>query len=102
MSLCEHCGMGELHCDCDIRPPVKSESSSNALLCAGVVLSGEYHADCLLLMGRIETLEWALKDAKGFSEWVEILGRTDCEIYKHELKGNADRSIERIDKALGT
>ena len=50
---------------------------------------------------RIAALETALEDAKGFSEWVEILGRTDCEIYKHELKSSADLSIERIDKALG-
>jgi hypothetical protein len=50
---------------------------------------------------RIETLQYALEDAKGFAVWTETLGRTDCEIYKHELKGDADRSIERINKALG-
>lgn len=44
----------------------------------------------------------ALEEAKGFAEWVEILGRTDCEIYKNELKHCADLSIERIDKALLT
>lgn len=49
---------------------------------------------------RIQKMEIALKEALGFSEWVEILGRTECEIYKHELKGCADRSINRINKAL--
>ena len=48
----------------------------------------------------ILALEGALTEAKAFSEWVECLGRTDCEVYKHELKGNADLSIERIGKAL--
>jgi hypothetical protein len=49
---------------------------------------------------RAEALENALEDAKVFSEWVECLGRTDCEIYKHELKGSAYLSIDRINKAL--
>jgi len=51
---------------------------------------------------RAEALETALEDAKLFSTWVECLGRTDCEIYKHELKGSADLSLDRIDKALNT
>ncbi len=50
--------------------------------------------------GRIEELELALKDAKIFSELVEIWGRTDCEIYKHELKSSADLSLDRINRAL--
>jgi hypothetical protein len=45
-------------------------------------------------------LIWGLKNAKLFANWVECLGRTDCEIYKHELKASADQSIERIDKFL--
>jgi len=49
---------------------------------------------------RIEALQYALEEAKSFATWVEVLGRTDCEVYKHELKGSADKSIERIDKAL--
>jgi len=47
-------------------------------------------------------LEEALVDAKSFAEWVEILGRTDCEIYKHELLVNANRMIERLDMVLDT
>ena len=49
----------------------------------------------------IEKLQWALKDARGFAEWVECLGRTDCEIYRHELKIIADLALERIERALG-
>ena len=45
-------------------------------------------------------LIWGLKDAKLFAVWVECLGRTDCEIYKHELEANANQSIERIDEFL--
>ena len=47
-----------------------------------------------------ERLRLALEDAKLFAKWVECLGRTDCEIYKHELKSAADLAIERIDAAL--
>ena len=36
-------------------------------------------------------------ELKAFAEWVETLGSTDCEIYKHELKANADLALERID-----
>jgi len=50
---------------------------------------------------RIQELESSLRDAKLFANWVECLGRTDCEIYKHELKASADLSIERINKVLG-
>lgn len=42
----------------------------------------------------------ALKEAKQFAIWVECLGRTDCEIYKHELRASGLLAIERIDKAL--
>jgi hypothetical protein len=49
-----------------------------------------------------QNLEYALEDAKKFCEWVECLGRTDCEIYKHELKASADLALDRIDKALNT
>ena len=52
------------------------------------------------LEAEVEKLRWALKDARGFAEWVECLGRTDCEIYKHELKASADLALERIEKAL--
>ena len=51
---------------------------------------------------RIEALEQALTQLKGFVEWIEILGRTDCEIYKHELKGHAYQNIEIIEKVLNT
>ena len=47
-----------------------------------------------------EELIWGLKDAKLFAAWVECLGRTDCEIYKHELKVSADLAIDRINKFL--
>jgi hypothetical protein len=50
---------------------------------------------------RIHELELSLQDAKLFANWVECLGRTDCEIYKHELKASADLAIERINKVLG-
>lgn len=49
---------------------------------------------------KIEALQWALKDALSFAEWVECLGSTDCEIYKHELKVVADLAIKRINEAL--
>lgn len=52
------------------------------------------------LIEEVERLRLALKDAELFSSWVECLGRTDCEIYKHELKASADLSIERIQRAL--
>ena len=52
------------------------------------------------LNAQIKVMKISLEEAKGFSEWVEILGRTDCEIYKHELKGSADLAIKRISKAL--
>jgi len=42
-----------------------------------------------------------LEDVKLFAEWVEVLGRTDCEIYKHELKANSDLALERIERAIG-
>ena len=49
---------------------------------------------------RIKELESALLDAKGFAELIQIMGTTDCEIYKHELKGDSYLAITRIDKAL--
>ena len=49
---------------------------------------------------RYKKLLLELERAKGFAEWVETLGRTDCEVYKHELLGNANLSIERIEKFL--
>ena len=52
------------------------------------------------LKARVAELEWGLMDAFLFSNWVECLGRTDCEIYKHELKASADLSIERIHKLI--
>lgn len=52
------------------------------------------------LIEEVERLRLALKDAELFSIWVECLGRTDCEICKHELKASADLSIERIQRAL--
>jgi hypothetical protein len=52
------------------------------------------------LAERAEALEMALEDTKLFANWVECLGRTDCEIYKHELKGSADLAIYRINRAL--
>ena len=45
-------------------------------------------------------LKFGLEDAKLFANWVECLGRTDCEIYKHELKGSADQTIDRIDAKI--
>lgn len=51
---------------------------------------------------RIKELEGVLTQAKGFAEWVEILGRTDCEIYKHELKSDADIYLQLIESALNT
>ncbi len=65
-----------------------------------IELTGEYHEDCSKLLNHIKELEFALLDAKLFAIWVECLGRTDCEVYKHELKGSADQSISRIEKAL--
>lgn len=53
------------------------------------------------LEAEVEKLQWALKDARGFAEYIECLGRTDCEMYKHELKATADLALERIEIALG-
>lgn len=45
-------------------------------------------------------LEYALEDARLFANVVECWGRSDCEIYKHELKHSADLAIERINKVI--
>jgi len=66
-----------------------------------IELSGEYHADCNALFSRIAELENALEDAKIFANYIECLGRTNCEIYKHELKSSAYLSLSRIDSAIG-
>ena len=50
---------------------------------------------------RVIELEYLIADLKVFVEWIEILGRTECEIYKHELKGNADLALSRIEKVVG-
>lgn len=49
---------------------------------------------------RIKELEDALEDVKLFVSWIECLGRTECEVYKQELKSSADEVLERINKAL--
>ncbi len=49
---------------------------------------------------RAKQLETALEDAMLFAAWVECIGRPGCEVYKHELKANADLAIERITKGL--
>ena len=54
------------------------------------------------LKGYILSLEQALYDARLFAEWVECIGRTNCEIYKHELKARADLSLDRIEKTIAT
>ena len=70
-------------------------------------LINKIHADNKALREELAALRaenvdliWGLKDAKLFAVWVECLGRTDCEIYKHELEANANQSIERIDEFL--
>lgn len=50
----------------------------------------------------IKTLRNALDDARLFAVLVESWGRTDCEIYKHELQSSADLSLKRIDEALNS
>ena len=57
-------------------------------------------AELDILDARIKVLETALKNTMLFAEWVECLGRTECEIYKHELKARADLAICRINVAL--
>ena len=52
------------------------------------------------LVEQNKALKAALLDAKGFAELIQIIGTTDCEIYKHELRGDSDLAITRIDKAL--
>ena len=66
-----------------------------------IKLTGEYHADCSYLMKRIDVLEEALHNARLFANVVECWGRTDCEIYKHELKDSADLALDRINNVLG-
>lgn len=63
-------------------------------------LIGEYHTDCDVLIKRIKELENALGEAHNFALLVESWGRTNCEIYKHELKASADLSLERIEKVI--
>lgn len=48
----------------------------------------------------IEQLKTGLYYAKKFAELVECWGRTDCELYKHELKASADLQLERIAEAI--
>lgn len=83
------------------KPATDAADQVDVIVMRPVELTGEYHADCNLLRTRISELEWALKDAKLFSELVEVWGRTDCELYKHELKASADLSLSRIDKVIG-
>ena len=49
---------------------------------------------------QLKAIKYALLDAKVFAEYIEILGRTDCEIYKHELHGSASLELKRLDKVL--
>lgn len=51
-------------------------------------------------LSKIDALVLALEDARLFAVLVESWSQPDCEIYKHELKSNAELSMERTDKAL--
>ena len=48
----------------------------------------------------VEKLHALIETTKRFAEWVECVGRTDCEVYKHELRGNADLALKRIETTL--
>ena len=49
---------------------------------------------------RAKKLEVALDGALIFAEWVECIGKTGVEIYKHELRASAQLAIDRINTAL--
>ena len=63
-------------------------------------LTSKYLEGRLPIKDKTTALIDALENAKLFAEWVECLGRTDCEVYKDTLKNRADLAISRIDKAL--
>ncbi len=56
---------------------------------------------CAELKEENERLKTGMYYAKKFAELVECWGRTECELYKHELKASADLQLERIAEALG-
>lgn len=49
-----------------------------------------------LLRDQAEKMKNGLLEARAFAEWVECISKPGCEMYKHELKVNADRSLELI------
>jgi hypothetical protein len=56
--------------------------------------------ESIMLFKENQKLREALEDARLFAVLIESYSRQGCEIYKHELKSNADLAIERIDDAL--
>ena len=49
---------------------------------------------------QLEAIKYALLDSKCFSELIEIMGRTDCEVYKGELHSSASLNLERLERVL--
>lgn len=49
---------------------------------------------------QLEQIKRALLDSKTFTEYIELLGRPECEIYKSELHGSAILNLERLEKVL--
>jgi hypothetical protein len=49
---------------------------------------------------QLDAIKYALLDSKCFSELIEIMGRTDCEVYKSELHSSASLNLERLDRVL--
>jgi len=49
---------------------------------------------------QLQLIKYALLDSKCFSELIEIMGRTDCEIYKSELHSSASLNLERLERVL--
>tara|TARA_R110002167_G_C12700024_1_gene653362 strand:+ start:5791 stop:6108 length:318 start_codon:yes stop_codon:yes gene_type:complete len=85
--------------EADVKKKVAFQSSAKLIkeLAKG---GADLREELAALKAEKEELIWGLKDAKLFAAWVECLGRTDCEIYKHELKVSADLAIDRINKFL--
>lgn len=59
--------------------------------------SGDYGSGLKGYSERAEQLETIVENARTFAAWIECLGRTDCEVYKHELRASAVLMLDRID-----
>jgi hypothetical protein len=73
------------------------ENTINKLNDFNTRLSNEDRAK---IADQLDAIKYALLDSKCFSELIEIMGRTDCEVYKSELHSSANLNISRLEKVL--